>query len=43
MAKQKKERSIGERLRDLLAELDRLLNPPQPIPVRIPARVRQRE
>jgi hypothetical protein len=33
---------LGQRLHDLLAELDRLLNPPQPTPVRVPARGRRR-
>jgi hypothetical protein len=42
MGKAQKKRGIGQRLRDLLTELDRLLNPPQPIPVRVPARVRRR-
>ncbi len=42
MGKQQKKRNLTERLRDLLTELDRLLNPPQLIPARVPVRVRQR-
>jgi len=45
MARQQQKKrgiGIGQRLRDLLTELDRLLNPPQPIPVRVPVRVRHR-
>ncbi|GEM_PF-1055552 len=42
MPKKQKKPGIGDRLRDLLTQLDRLLNPPQPVPVRVPARVRLR-
>lgn len=42
MAKQQKKRTFSERLRDFLTELDRLLNPPQPVPARVPVRGRPR-
>ncbi|HVO42965.1 MAG TPA: hypothetical protein VMT34_10095 [Aggregatilineales bacterium] len=35
-------RSIKDRLQDILAEIDRLLNPPRPVPVRVPVRVKHR-
>jgi hypothetical protein len=34
---------IFNRLRELLAELDRLLNPPRPVPVRVPVRSNNRQ
>jgi hypothetical protein len=42
MSKQQGKRGTNNRLRELLEELDRLLNPPRPIPVRVPAPVRKR-
>ena len=42
MAKQQKKRTLSERLRDFLTELDRLLNPAQPVPARVPVRGRPR-
>ncbi len=39
----KDKRGITNRLRELLAELDRLLNPPRPVPARIPVPVRHRD
>ena len=41
MAKQKQSPldKIGKRLRDLLDTVDRLLNPPQPVRVPVPARI----
>jgi hypothetical protein len=38
MAKQPKKRTLAERLRDFLTELDRLLNPPQLVPARVPVK-----
>jgi hypothetical protein len=32
-------RTLVDRIRDILAQLDRLLNPPQPAPVPVPVRV----
>ncbi len=40
MAKQPNRRGIIRRFRELLATLDRLLNPRQPAPARVPARNR---
>ena len=42
MAKQQNKMGILNRLREILAELDRLLNPPQPVPARVPVRTRPR-
>ncbi len=42
MGKQQNKRNLAERLEELLREIDRLLNPHRPVPVRVPARVRQR-
>jgi hypothetical protein len=43
MGKQRnKAGGIVERLRDILREIDRLLNPPQPVPARVPVRQRPR-
>lgn len=41
MAK-KPQRGLSNRIRELLEALDRLLNPPKPIPVRVPSRPRLR-
>jgi hypothetical protein len=41
MGKQPK-RGTSNRVRELLEALDRLLNPPKPVPVRIPVPVRPR-
>lgn len=40
MAKQQSKRGFFNRLRELLAELDRLLNPPRVVPARVPTRNR---
>jgi hypothetical protein len=42
MARQQGKGGIIERLRDILREIDRLLNPPQPVPARVPVRNRPR-
>ncbi len=42
MAKRQGRNGIVNRLRDILKEIDRLLNPPQPVPVRVPVRNRPR-
>jgi hypothetical protein len=42
MGKQQGRGNFIGRLRDILKELERLLNPPQPVPARVPVRSRPR-
>jgi hypothetical protein len=42
MGQQRNKPGIYDRLRELLESLGRLLNPPRPVPVRVPVRNRPR-